>query len=156
VFSDVDALAERHGVEKIKTVGDAYMAASGVPEPAADGAARMARFAVDLRRRFEETAGFGEALRIRVGMATGPVVAGVIGTRKFSYDVWGDTVNTAARMESHGEPMRIHVDARTREVLGGAWKWEERGEVAGDGCRRRPAERPSRGMPAGTTISTFI
>lgn len=88
----------------------------------------MAAFALDLLALFESLPG-EDRLRVRVGIATGPVVAGVIGARKFAYDAWGDTVNTAARMESHGTPGRVHVDDPTRQLLGGDYVFEDRGEV---------------------------
>ena len=129
LFSQVDALAERHGVQKIKTIGDAYMAAAGIPEACPDPAVRAVAFALDLLDALAPLADGPHALRVRVGVATGPVVAGVIGARTLAYDVWGDTVNTAARMESHGEPGRLHVDAATRARIGDAWPLIERGEL---------------------------
>ena len=108
-----DALAERHGVEKIKTIGDAYMAASGVPVPRDDHAAAMADFALDLMDAARRMKPSGVSIRLRIGIASGAVVAGVVGTRKFTYDVWGDTVNVAARMESLGETGRIQVSRGT-------------------------------------------
>ena len=105
LFSALDQLAERHGLEKIKTIGDAYMVVGGLPEPRPDHAEAVAEMALDMR---EEVARHldpgGGPLAVRIGIDTGPVVAGVIGPRKFSYDLWGDTVNTASRMESHGVP----------------------------------------------------
>src|SRR6185436_14729665 len=99
--------AERHGLEKIKTIGDAYMAVAGLPSPRSDHALAAARMALQM---FEAVAACGRRagheLELRVGIHTGPVVAGVIGKRKFSYDLWGDAVNTASRMESHGAPGR--------------------------------------------------
>ncbi|MGE3245929.1 MAG: adenylate/guanylate cyclase domain-containing protein [Beijerinckiaceae bacterium] len=112
MVSRFDALAALHGVEKIKTIGDSYMAAAGLPEPHADHALRIARFACDIRAAARETAAeFSVGLPMRVGMACGPVMAGIIGTQKFSYDVWGDAVNLAARLEASGEPGRIHASA---------------------------------------------
>jgi class 3 adenylate cyclase len=118
VFSEFDALAEAHGLEKIKTIGDAYMAAAGLPERRADhasAAARMAQGMLEAAARI--TAETGEALALRIGLHSGPVVAGVIGTKKFSYDMWGDTVNTASRMESHGVPGAVHCSAATAALL---------------------------------------
>jgi len=128
LFSRIDVIADRHGVEKIKTLGDAYMAAAGLPSACEDPAHRIAAFALDLVALFESLPG-KDRLRVRVGIATGPVVAGVIGARKFAYDAWGDTVNTAARMESHGAPGRVHVDDATRQLLGAAFLFEDRGEL---------------------------
>ena len=130
IFSAFDGLAERHGLEKIKTIGDAYMAVAGVPEPRPDHAEAAAAMAIDmlvaLRRLCEP---LGLALDIRIGLDTGPVIAGVIGRRKFIYDLWGDTVNTASRMESHGLPGRIQVTRATYDRLQGRYRFEERGLI---------------------------
>ena len=119
IFSAFDALAEKHGLEKIKTIGDAYMAVAGVPEPDAQHAQAAARMALELRTVI---AGFkrenGEPLQLRIGLNSGPVIAGVIGTKKFIYDLWGDTVNTASRMESHGIQDQIQVTEATHALLG--------------------------------------
>ncbi|HEV3014922.1 MAG TPA: adenylate/guanylate cyclase domain-containing protein [Actinomycetota bacterium] len=130
LFSALDQLAERHGLEKIKTVGDAYMAVGGLPEPRPDHAQAVAEMALDVR---EEVARHldpgGEPLAVRIGIDTGPVVAGVIGRRKFSYDLWGDTVNTASRMESQGMAGCIQVTDRTYRRLRGRYRFERRGPV---------------------------
>lgn len=118
LMSRFDHLADRHGVEKIKTIGDAYMVAAGVPSPRSDHVAAMAAFALDARRTIAElSVRLDEPLEARIGIHTGPLVAGVIGRSKFAYDLWGDVVNTAARMESHGETGRIHVTSAVAEVL---------------------------------------
>jgi class 3 adenylate cyclase len=131
VFSAFDRLAAEAGVEKIKTIGDAYMAAAGIPVPRADHAAAAARMALGMQHAFAAIArGQGLQLALRIGINSGPVVAGVIGRHKFSYDLWGDTVNLASRMESHGEPGRIHVSAATRDLLGDEFLFEDRGAVA--------------------------
>jgi class 3 adenylate cyclase len=125
IFSRFDALALEHGLEKIKTIGDAYMVASGLLEPRRDHAEDLARMALamqDEARRFD-------ALELRIGIDIGPVVAGVIGQRKFSYDLWGDTVNTASRMESHGVIGGIHVTERARKRLAEAFDFESRGTI---------------------------
>jgi adenylate cyclase len=130
IFSAFDALAEKHGLEKIKTIGDAYMVVGGLPEPKADHAIDMAKFAIDMRselQRINEM--LGESIDIRIGINSGPVVAGVIGTRKFIYDLWGDAVNVASRMESHGKPGEIHVSATTYEKLRWHFNLESRGTV---------------------------
>ncbi len=130
VFSHFDGLAARHGLEKIKTIGDGYMVAGGVPEQCTDHAAAVARMALDMREATAATAQeSGMPLRLRIGLHTGALVAGVIGSHKFVYDVWGDTVNTAKRMESYGLPGRIHVSAETREKLGEAFLFETRGPI---------------------------
>jgi PAS domain S-box-containing protein len=118
IFSAFDRLAEKHGLEKIKTIGDAYMLVGGLPEPRVDHAEAVAAMAIDMLeeiRRFRRPD--GQPCRIRIGLNTGPVVAGVIGTRKFSYDLWGDTVNVASRMESHGAAGQIHVSEATYRRL---------------------------------------
>lgn len=137
VFSTFDALVDRLGLEKIKTVGDAYMVAGGLsPDSGDDDAERMADLGlemVDAVARLGRE--LGESLAIRVGLHSGPAVAGVIGIKKFIYDVWGDTVNTASRMESHGAPGRIQVTRSTYERLRDTHDFEPRGpiEVKGKG-----------------------
>ena len=130
IFSEFDTLAERHGLEKIKTIGDAYMVAAGIPVRRPDHAAAMAEMALDMRETFT-TLGrpLGVDLAIRIGMDSGPVIAGVIGRHKFIYDLWGDTVNTASRMESHGLPGAIQVSDATRSLLDGRFEFEDRGEI---------------------------
>ena len=114
VFSRFDTLAEQHGLEKIKTIGDAYMVVAGAPEPRPDHASVIVDMALEMhgRRGFDRTDARGP-LRLRIGIASGPAVAGVIGQRKFSYDVWGDAVNLASRMESTGVAGVIQVAAST-------------------------------------------
>ena len=140
IFSAFDALAERHGVEKIKTIGDAYMVAAGLPEPRSDHAEAMARMALDMQIEFGRLCEpLGLDLAIRIGMDSGPVVAGVIGRHKFTYDLWGDTVNTASRMESHGLAGRIQVSEATYRRLCDQYEFEERGEIELKGKGRRRA-----------------
>jgi class 3 adenylate cyclase len=131
LFTAFDQLTKRHGLEKIKTIGDAYMVAGGLPEPRPDHAQAVADMALALR---EEVAGrtdpSGQPLQVRIGIDTGPVVAGVIGTDKFSYDLWGDTVNTASRMESTGVAGCIQVTARTYQCLRNSYRFQRRGLVA--------------------------
>jgi len=131
IFSRFDALADEHDVEKIKTIGDAYMVAGGLPNRAARPAHAVARMALGMHRALAELEPeLGEALRVRIGIHTGPVVAGVIGTKKFVYDIWGDTVNTASRMESHGLPGETQVSAETARLLEDEFELSPRGEIA--------------------------
>jgi adenylate cyclase len=136
IFCRLDDLAARHGLEKIKTTGDGYMVAGGLPEARTDHAAAVAEMALAMLDAVE-TAGrtVGERLQLRIGLNTGALIAGVLGTHKFVYDVWGDTVNTAKRMESYGQPGHVHVSAATRQALGDAFRFEPRGalEVKGKG-----------------------
>jgi class 3 adenylate cyclase len=118
IFSAFDTLAEKHGLEKIKTVGDAYMVAGGLASPQTDHVQAIAELALDLREEIERLNGnYNTSLRIRVGICTGPVVAGVIGRDKISYDLWGNTVNLACRLESAGEAGSITVAESTYERL---------------------------------------
>jgi adenylate cyclase len=136
LFSRFDALAARHGLEKIKTIGDAYMVAGGIPEARPDHAAAMAEMAFQMLDTAAAAGrSLGEKLELRIGIHTGALVAGVIGTHKFVYDVWGDTVNTASRMENLGLPGRIHISAATRAALGDGFRVASRGpvEVKGKG-----------------------
>ena len=131
IFSAFDELAERHGMEKIKTIGDAYMAVAGLPVPKSDHGPAGARMALEMQsalQRFNTT--HHTALQMRIGLNSGPVIAGIIGRKKFIYDLWGDTVNTASRMESHGEPGRIQITAATAGLLGGKFQLTPRGSIA--------------------------
>ena len=130
LFSLFDKLAEQHGLEKIKTIGDAYMVVAGIPQPVADHATAIAHMATDMVNGLEAYAKrTGSELGIRIGIHTGSVVAGVIGTKKFIYDLWGDTVNTASRMESTGVPGRVQVSEATYLLLKDQFELEERGEI---------------------------
>jgi guanylate cyclase len=130
LFSHFDELAERYGLEKIKTIGDCYMVAAGVPTPRADHARALALMALDMleaMRADDEVGHLG--LELRIGINSGPVVAGVIGRKRFLYDLWGDAVNTASRMESHGTPGRIQVTRATYELLADEFEFEPRGTI---------------------------
>jgi class 3 adenylate cyclase len=136
IFSAFDDLTERHGLEKIKTIGDAYMVAGGLPERRTDHAEAIVALAIDMQAalaRIDRASGLG--LAIRIGIDSGPVVAGVIGRRKFIYDLWGDSVNTASRMESHGVVGRIQVTEATYLRLRPRYRFEDRGvtEIKGKG-----------------------
>ena len=136
IFSRFDELTEEHDVEKIKTIGDAYMVAAGVPRPQPDHARRLGSLALQMRSAVEAMhADDLPDLDVRIGLDCGPVLAGILGRYKFCYDLWGDTVNTAARMESHGLTGRIQVTDRMRQRLMDDFELTERGpiEVKGKG-----------------------
>jgi guanylate cyclase len=131
VFTAFDRLAEERGLEKIKTVGDAYMVAGGLPLPLPGHLEALAEMGLGMLDAVEQCAQrFVVPLSLRIGIDSGPVVAGVIGRRKFIYDLWGDTVNTASRMESHGVPGTIQVTRRVYEMLRGRYAFEARGSVS--------------------------
>jgi adenylate cyclase len=130
LFTHFDDLADRYGVEKIKTIGDCYMVAAGVPTPRTDHARVMALMALDMReaiRSQDDVRHLG--LELRIGINSGPVVAGVIGRKRFLYDLWGDAVNTASRMESHGTPGEIQVTRATYELLQEEFELRPRGTI---------------------------
>ncbi len=130
VFETLDDLTARHGLEKIKTLGDGYMAVAGVPQPRVDHARAAAAMAVEIEPALRKELGADwPSLHVRVGIASGPLVAGVIGSRRFSYDLWGDTVNTAARMAGLAEPGSVIVADSTAILLDGAATLESRGET---------------------------
>ena len=130
LFSHFDVIVDRYGLEKIKTIGDCYMAAAGVPTPRADHARAMALMALDMLDTMRSETEIGRlGLELRVGINSGPVVAGVIGRKRFSYDLWGDAVNTASRMESQGTPGRVQITRATFELLGDEFDCEPRGSI---------------------------
>ena len=136
IFSSFDVLAEQHGLEKVKTIGDAYMVVAGLPTERDDHAEAMAEFALRMRDEIGRHRVDGlEPINVRIGINTGPVIAGVIGRKKFIYDLWGDTVNIASRMESHGSPGQIQVTQSTYLRLKRSFDFEE-----------RPAVRTKRGL----------
>lgn len=136
IFSAFDELADRYGLEKIKTIGDAYMVVGGLPTPSNDHAEAIAEMAIEIQATIAKVRTKSDRqLSIRIGIHTGPVEAGVIGTKKFTYDLWGDTVNTASRMESQGVPGGIQVTVATYDRLRDKYVFEERGiiQVKGKG-----------------------
>lgn len=130
VFTHFDSLADKHGLEKIRTIGDSYMVAAGVPKPRPDHAQALACMALEIQEyvRTDPTC-LGQRLDFRIGINSGPVVAGVIGRKKFIYDLWGDAVNTASRMESHGTPGRIQITRNTYELIRDQFACELRGRI---------------------------
>jgi guanylate cyclase len=130
VFSRFDELVDKYGAEKIRTIGDSYMAAAGVPRPRPDHAQALAGIALDMRDYVQnDPLCRNLKLRFRIGINSGPVVAGVIGRKKFIYDLWGDAVNTASRMESHGEPGQIQITRETYALIRDEFVCERRGSV---------------------------
>ncbi|MGB2926687.1 MAG: adenylate/guanylate cyclase domain-containing protein [Limnothrix sp.] len=137
IFSAFDALSECYKLEKIKTIGDAYMVATGLPEPRTDHAVAIAEMALSMQRELARiNQKNGIHITLRIGINSGPVVAGVIGTKKFIYDLWGDAVNTASRMESHGVPESIQVTEDTYKLLKDNYDFQARGsiEIKGKGA----------------------
>ena len=150
VFHCFDDLVDRYDLEKIKTIGDCYMVASGVPRPRVDHAHALVNFALDMQAEIGKRTFGGRSLAFRIGINSGPVVAGVIGRRKFIYDLWGETVNMASRMESHGQSGVIQITRTTFDLIGGEFDCEAHGtiEVKGVGpvetwyvTGRKPARR---------------
>ncbi|MGH3084671.1 MAG: adenylate/guanylate cyclase domain-containing protein [Gaiellaceae bacterium] len=152
IFSAFDGLVARHGLEKIKTIGDGYLVAAGIPTPRADHAEAAARLALAMRQALADLP-IASGLSLRIGIDSGPVVAGVIGRTKFGYDLWGDTVNTASRMESHAPPGAIQVTERTYRRLEDGFVLERRTGVVVKGKSEMTtyvllSERPERSVAA--------
>jgi adenylate cyclase len=129
IFLGFDRAAKRLGLEKIKTIGDAYMVVAGVPEPRVDHVQAAGEMALAMQTHVGTLSSRYADLRLRIGIHTGPVVAGVIGENKFSYDLWGDNVNIASRMESHGLPGQIHVSEAFVRAASDKWHFEARGSI---------------------------
>ncbi len=130
IFSTFDQLADQYGLEKIKTIGDSYMVVGGLPAPRPDHAEAIAAMALDMQRAINQfRTNEGDFFRLRIGINTGPVVAGVIGIKKFSYDLWGDAVNIASRMETHGAAGKIQVTAATYQLLKHQYQFVKRGTI---------------------------
>lgn len=130
VFRRFDAIVEECGIEKIKTIGDAYMTVCGLPDRVEGHALRMANAAFEMREAMVKLRFLlGIDLELRIGIHSGPVIAGILGTKKFLYDIWGDTVNTASRLESHGIPGAIQISQATKDLLGDRFNYRERGAI---------------------------
>jgi len=139
LYDRFDRVVARHGLEKIKTIGDCYMVAGGLPEPSPEHLERLTRAALEMQAEAAQVrAPDGTALALRIGMHTGPVTAGVIGRARFAFDVWGDTVNTASRLETQGVPNAISVTDEVREALADRFHFEgpELVDVKGKGPTR--------------------
>jgi len=137
-FSAFDLIMEKHGIEKIKTIGDSYMAAGGLPTPNKTHATDVVQAALDIQQYMQEHKKRKEAagelfFEIRIGVHTGPVVAGIVGVKKFQYDIWGDTLNTASRMESSGAVGKVNISETTYEVVKDKFTCEYRGEIEAKG-----------------------
>ena len=129
IFSEFDALVDKYGIEKIKTIGDAYMAVGGLPVPDGEHCTKVASMAIEINEIIKEKYVEKYDLKLRIGIHTGKAVAGVIGNKKFSYDLWGDSVNIASRFEASGHPEKIHITEAVKNELGDAFIFEDCGEV---------------------------
>jgi class 3 adenylate cyclase len=117
IFTHLDALALEHSIEKIKTIGDAYLAVSGIPIPCQNHAEQIANFALAIQKQSKEWSLGGKKIAFRMGIHCGPVISGIIGSQRFAFDIWGDTVNIASRMESNGQAGKIHISEEFAESL---------------------------------------
>ncbi len=130
IFSEFDALADKYGVEKIKTIGDSYLAVGGLPLPDENHCQAIADMALEMNQVIKEKYTVKYKLTLRIGIHTGHAVAGVIGNKKFAYDIWGDCVNIASRFEASGHPEKIHITEDVKRLLGDAYVYEDCGEIA--------------------------
>lgn len=130
IFSEFDALADKYGVEKIKTIGDSYLAVGGLPLPDENHCRAIADMALEMNQIIKEKYTVKYKLTLRIGIHTGHAVAGVIGNKKFAYDIWGDCVNIASRFEASGHPEKIHITKDVKNLLGDAYVYEDCGEIA--------------------------
>ena len=153
VFSAFDALAERYGVEKIKTIGDCYMIASGVPVPRDDHAQVLVNLALEMQALTAARTFGGRRIALRIGINSGPVVAGVIGRKKFIYDLWGDAVNLASRMESHGAQGAVQIAEQTYRLVADAFECMSIGTIDVKGCGPTPAWRVTAARAAMTPLA---
>lgn len=153
LFSTFDDLVTERGLEKIKTIGDAYMAVGGLPDPLPDHAERVVDLAVAMETWLVASQQY-PGLAVRIGVHSGPVAGGVIGTQKFAYDVWGNTVNVAARLQATSLPGRIHVSEETRSLTNGVFEYEPRGPVELRGLRAMTTYLVAQGKPIGQSPSS--
>ena len=128
-FKDFDAIIESYGLEKIKTIGDAYLAVSGLPVEKPDSAVQAVNCAIALLQYVSDRINNGGRFNVRIGINSGPLVAGIVGVKKFAYDIWGDTVNTASRMESSGEPGKINISQQTFNLVKDEFSFDYRGKI---------------------------
>jgi guanylate cyclase len=156
VFQCFDSLVEKYDLEKIKTIGDCYMAASGVPRPRPDHAIALVNLALDMQAAVAERRFGGRQLTFRIGINSGPVVAGVIGRKKFIYDLWGEPVNMASRMESHGRSRRVQITRNTYELVEDWFECEALGLIDVKGAGPTEAWQVIGSKPAGRVVRRVV